>query len=119
MENDAILAGAEIGETISIKDDEFLSTVFKLAEKVNLTTTIPINTGKHVYKHWTCVMEKRGALHPLMDPFKMEANKDIIPDYSEDMCPKTLDVLSRTVYIGLNPDMDEATIANIIAEIRK
>ena len=64
-------------------------------------------------------MEKRGAFHHLMDPYKMEANRDIIPDYREDMCPKTLDILERTVYIGLNPDMDEATVQHIIDEIRK
>ena len=80
---------------------------------------IPINTGKHVYKNWTQIMEKRGAYHPLMDPFKMEANKDIIPDYREDMCPKTLDILSRTVYVGLSPDMDDERVGNIIKECRE
>jgi len=34
----------------------------------------------------------------------MEANKDIIPEYKEDMCPETLDRLSRVVYIDINPD---------------
>ena len=80
---------------------------------------IPINTGKHVYKNWTQIMEKRGAYHPLMDPFKMEANKDIIPDYREDMCPKTLDILSRTVYVGLSPDMDDERVEAIIKECRE
>lgn len=80
---------------------------------------VPINTGKHVYKNWTQIMEKRGAYHPLMDPFKMEANKDIIPDYREDMCPGTLDILSRTVYVGLSPDMSEERVGNIIKECRE
>lgn len=66
--------------------------------------TLPIDTGKHIYKHWTPVMEKRGAFNPLMDPFKMEANKEIVPDYREDMCPETLNKLSKVVYIGVNPD---------------
>lgn len=65
---------------------------------------LPIDTGRHVYINWTPIMEKRGALHPAMDPFKMEANKDIIPDYRKDMCPKTLDLLSRTVYFRVSPD---------------
>ena len=80
---------------------------------------VPINTGKHVYKNWTQIMEKRGAYHPLMDPFKMAANKDIIPDYREDMCPGTLDILSRTVYVGLSPDMSEERVGNIIKECRE
>ena len=69
-----------------------------------LTVTIPINTGKHIYTNWTQIMEKRGALHPAMDPFKMEANKDLQMDYTMDMCPKTLDLLARTAYIAINPD---------------
>lgn len=74
----------------------------------------PINTGKHIYKHWTAIMEKRGAYHPLMDPFKMEANKGIVPDYTEDMCPKTLEILARTVYIGIRPDMSEDEVNQFI-----
>ena len=63
-------------------------------------------------------MKKRGAYHPLMDPFKMEANKNIVPDYQEDMCPKTLDLLSRTVYIGTY-DMTEEQIAEFVENCRE
>lgn len=69
-----------------------------------LSITIPINTGKHIYTNWTQIMEKRGALHPAMDPFKMEANQGLQSDYTMDMCPKTLDLLARTAYIAINPD---------------
>lgn len=80
---------------------------------------VPINTGKHIYKHWTAIMEKRGAYNPLMDPFKMEANKDIIPDYTDDMCPKTLEILARTVYVGIHPDMKDEQVAQLISECRE
>ena len=78
--------------------------------------TIPINTGKHVYTNWTQIMEKRGALHPAMDPFKMEATRGLQMDYTMDMCPNTLDLLKRTAYVGINPDWDEAAVQRI-AEI--
>ncbi len=78
----------------------------------------PINTGKHVYSNWTPIMNKCGAFHPAMDPFKMEANKDIVPDYKPDMCPKTLDILARTVYISLNPDMTKEQIDEIVAKCK-
>lgn len=81
--------------------------------------TVPINTGKHIYKYWTAIMEKRGAYNPLMDPFKMEANKDIIPDYTDDMCPKTLEVLARTVYVGIHPDMKDEQVTQLIGECRE
>lgn len=63
-----------------------------------------INTGKHVYSNWESIMEKRGHLNPLMDPFKFEANKNVVPDYKKDMCPKTLDLLSRAVNIAISPE---------------
>ncbi len=72
--------------------------------------TLPIDTGKHVYTNWTPIMEKRGAFHPLMDPFKMEANRNLNHHYTLDMCPKTLDLLARTVYIAINPDWKEKDI---------
>lgn len=81
--------------------------------------TVPINTGKHIYKYWTAIMEKRGAYNPLMDPFKMEANKDIIPDYTDDMCPKTLEILARTVYVGIHPDMKDEQVTQLISECRE
>lgn len=80
--------------------------------------TVPINTGKHVYRNWTPIMNKVGALHPLMDPFKMEANHDIVPDYREDMCPRTLDLLSRVVYISVNPDWTTEALDAKVAQLR-
>ena len=64
-------------------------------------------------------MNKRGALHPLMDPFKMEANRDIVPDYREDMCPYTLDLLSRVVYISVDPDWTKEMMNEKIAAVKK
>ena len=79
--------------------------------------TVPIDTGKHVYTNWTQVMEKRGALHPLMDPYKMEANRGAQSDYTPDMCKATLDLLSRTAYLAVNPDWDERAVENVAAAL--
>ena len=108
-------------------DGDLATTIafaFDTAEKANKFAeakgaTVPINTGKHIYKHWTAIMNKRGAYNPLMDPFKMEANKNIVPDYTEDMCPKTLEILARTVYVGINPDMTDEQVAQLIYECRQ
>lgn len=69
-----------------------------------LSITIPINTGKHIYTNRTQIMEKRGALHPAMDTFKMKENQGLQMNYTMDMCPKTLDYLARTAYVSINPD---------------
>ncbi len=93
----------DCGTTVAFQfDSEEKARKFATAEGVG--GGLPIDTGKHVYKHWTPIMEKRGAVHPLMDPFKMEANKDIVPDYRQDMCPDTLERLSKVVYVGVDPE---------------
>lgn len=81
-----------------------------------LGITVPIDTGKHIYTEWTQIMERRGALHPAMDPFKMKENQGLQMDYTKDMCPKTLDYLARTAYIGINPDWTEEEL-NSVAKI--
>lgn len=80
--------------------------------------TLPIDTGRHVYTNWEPIMKKRGACHPAMDPFKMEANREIVPDYRADMCPETLDLLARSVYVGVNPDHGERELQEKIAALR-
>ena len=96
----------DLGTTLAIRFDN-KEKALAVAKDPGVKGTVPINTGKHVYTNWTPILTKTGALNPLMDPFKMEANKDIIPDYRLDMCEKTLDLLSRTVYIGVDPDWTE------------
>ena len=93
----------DCGTTIAIQfDSEEKARKFATSEGVH--GGLPIDTGKHVYRNWKAIMEKRGACHPLMDPFKMEANKDFVPDYHENMCPETLRILSQVVYVGVSPD---------------
>jgi dTDP-4-amino-4,6-dideoxygalactose transaminase len=91
----------DLGTTVAILFDS-AEEAERFGESVNAKPAI--HTGKHVYSNWEPILERRGAFHPLMDPFKMEANKNIIPDYTADMCPITLDLLSRAVYIEINPD---------------
>ena len=78
--------------------------------KATVGNIMPIDTGKHIYNHWTAILEKRGALHPLMDPFRFPANAPFVPDYAHEDYPATLDLLSRTVYLMIDPDWTEAFI---------
>ncbi|MBO4325929.1 MAG: DegT/DnrJ/EryC1/StrS family aminotransferase [Clostridia bacterium] len=81
--------------------------------------TVPIDTGKHIYTNWTQIMEKRGALHPAMDPFLMKENRGLQHDYKPDMCPRTLDLLSRTAYLLISPEWDEAEMVRIAEIMRR
>ena len=111
----------DCGTTLALRFDtaeECRAYAAKCAEG-GIGLTIPIDTGKHVYTNWTQIMEKRGALHPAMDPFKMEANQGLQMDYTMDMCPRTLDLLNRTAYVGINPDWTEEDIANVAAVLNR
>lgn len=110
--------GGDCGILIPIQfDTEEEARRFATAE--GIYGTLPIDTDKHVYSNWTPILQQRGAFHPLMDPFKMEVNRDIIPPYSKDCCPKTLDILSKVVYIGVDPDADQAALDARVAQIRQ
>jgi len=109
----------DLGTTLAFRFATVEETVAfqKKLESVGIGTTRPIDTGKHVYSNWTPIMNKCGAAHPAMDPFKMEANKGLGQDYTADMCPKTLDYLSRTLYLGIDPEMDTAALDALAGKI--
>lgn len=78
--------------------------------------TRPIDTGRHVFSNWEPILKKRGAHHPGRDAWKLT---DLDYNYTEDMCPKTLDVLKRSVYIGMRPDRKAKETKALVAAIRK
>jgi len=90
----------------------------KFASADGIKGVLPIDTGKHVYTHWTPILEKRGAINPRMNPFLMEENKNLNHHYALDMCPKTLEYLSKTVYISIHPDWSEEQIERMIDAFR-
>ncbi|MDF2685317.1 MAG: hypothetical protein K0S55_498, partial [Clostridia bacterium] len=79
----------------------------------------PINTGKHVYTNWSPIMEKRGAHCNGHNPYLIPLNADLNMNYTKEMCNKTLDILSRSVYMPLHCDWSEDTISNKIELCKK
>ena len=84
------------------------------AETDGINGWLPINSDKHVYSNWDPVISKRGAFNKYMNPFNMQRNKKINVNYTKEMCPRTLDILSRTVNISINPDWSEGKVSEII-----
>ncbi|KKL74165.1 hypothetical protein LCGC14_2067640, partial [marine sediment metagenome] len=58
----------------------------------------PYDTGKHVYSRWEPILNKRGSHHPQLDPYRFAKRKIT---YSEDMCPRSLDIMARSVVVGV------------------
>jgi 8-amino-3,8-dideoxy-alpha-D-manno-octulosonate transaminase len=72
---------------------------------------------RHVYCYWEYVMEKRSAdAHgrPWTSPLH-----DASRTYSPDMCPRTLDILGRTVIISLSQTFEDHHADWIVQAIRK
>jgi len=58
----------------------------------------PIDSGRHVYSNWEPIMTRHGAHCEKLNPFKWAKRKI---EYAPDMCPRSLDILGRTVLIGV------------------
>lgn len=75
-------------------------------------------TGRHNYTEWDPILNKQGAHHPDLNPYNLPQNKGCRMDYSKDMCAKSLDILARTVFIGLKPDQSDEQIDTLIQAIK-
>jgi len=63
----------------------------------------PIDSGRHVYSNWEAIMGRRGSYHRALDAFKRPENRASKARYEPDMCPRTIDILSRTVFLNVHP----------------
>ena len=74
------------------------------AEGVDVATVY--NDGfpdRHIYSYWDAILEKRSP-HPTGYPWNDPAYKGNV-EYSKDMCPQTLDILSRTLRFDFHMNM--------------
>jgi dTDP-4-amino-4,6-dideoxygalactose transaminase len=70
----------------------------------------PIDSDRHIYSNWDPILARRGSYHPALNAFARPENAASEVEYSEDMCPRTLDLLSRAVFIDLHPDSTAAAV---------
>jgi dTDP-4-amino-4,6-dideoxygalactose transaminase len=80
---------------------------------------LPIDSGKHVYTNWDCLLEKNIGHHPAMNPFFFEANKGLRMEFGAEVCAKTLQLLKQVVYIGISPDWTDAELKDRITTCQK
>jgi len=72
---------------------------------------------RHIYSYWDSILTKTGATskgYPWKDP----AYKGHV-EYSKDMCPRTLDILSRCLRLSIHMNMTEQNILEIAEAINK
>ena len=72
---------------------------------------------RHIYRYWEYVMDKFSS-DPLGRPWTSPAH-DQDRTYTPDMCPRTLDILGRTVLIGITQRYEDHHVEWVIAAIKK
>ena len=98
-------------------ESEALARAFAKAKGVG--GGVRIDSAKHVYSDWDPILEHRIGHHPSMNPYRMPQNKGLRLNYTKDMCPRTLDILKRTVFVNLHPDWTAAKVRVRITACRK
>ena len=82
-----------------------------------MPSVIAGKTGRHTYTEWDQILIGEGAAHPLMNPYKMDANQKCRRTVTKDMLPRSLDILGRTVMIPTDPCHSEEQIGKMIRNI--
>ncbi len=72
---------------------------------------------RHIYTNWDYVLQKQGASE-VDNPWNCQSYKGNV-EYSKDMCPKTIDFLSRAVSISLHQSLTSADCQDAVKAIHK
>lgn len=72
----------------------------------------------HIYAHWKHIMDKVTAT-PEGCPYTCPYHKGKSVEYREDMCPNTLEYLSRSIHLDVPPQITEQDCDMIARGIRK
>lgn len=74
----------------------------------------PVDLDRHVYTKWTPMMRHRGSYHPERDPLQV-----MDYHYHEDMCPRTLDYLGRSVHIPTKVDRSPEEFSALVEALKQ
>ena len=72
----------------------------------------------HIYAFWEHIL-KRKSSSPDGCPWTCEKNAPHIPNYTPDMCPRTLDLMGRVVMIGVDREWTDSDCDQVAAAINK
>ena len=75
----------------------------------------PDNEDYHVYAHWTPIMNQRGFTKD-SGPWRSHPRPI---KYSQDMCPKSLALLGRSVAMEVSPELDNTMVEELAEALNK
>lgn len=109
-----------ISAAIIVRDQELASRYAEVLQAEGLGAGTAYNEGfpdRHIYSYWDSILDKNSP-HPTGYPWKDPAYKGSV-EYSRDMCPRTLSILSRALRFGFNVNMREEHAQLMAAAINK
>jgi len=72
----------------------------------------------HLYAYWEQILEQK-TVTPECCPFTCPYYEGELPPYSEDMCPRTLDLIGRAVFVSVDQWWTPGDCDNIARAINK
>ena len=74
----------------------------------------PERTDYHVYYHWTPILNKR--MWSARGPWDLHEGE---VRYERDMCPRTLELLGRSLQVHISPDLTDENVAEMTEALNK
>jgi 8-amino-3,8-dideoxy-alpha-D-manno-octulosonate transaminase len=106
-------AAGDCGTTLHFQFDTAEAAIrFEhLLDERGVYASRPIDSGRHVYSNWEFIMRKTSICDPgcAWDCPHYRAKVE----YAPDMCPNTLDILSRTVAISTDPFWTQGEVGSL------
>ena len=109
-----------VSAAIIVRDQELAKRYAEALQAEGLGAGTAYNEGfpdRHIYSYWDSILDKNSH-HPSGYPWKDPAYKGNV-EYSRDMCPRTLSILSRALRFGFNVNMREEHAELMAAAINK
>ncbi|MGC9522786.1 MAG: DegT/DnrJ/EryC1/StrS family aminotransferase [Anaerolineae bacterium] len=108
----------DCGTTLALmfEDEPTMRRFVRGCQETGVRADTPIDSGRHVYTNWEPVLNKRGSHQPALDAYNLA---EAPVEYSKDMCPRTLDVLSRTAYLYTDPQRPREDLEAMIDAVRR
>ncbi len=109
-----------VSAAIIVRDQELAKRYAEALQAEGLGAGTAYNAGfpdRHIYSYWDSILNKNSH-HPSGYPWKDPSYKGNV-EYSRDMCPQTLSILSRALRFGFNVNTQEEHAKLMAAAINK
>jgi len=109
-----------VSAAIIVRDHKLAKRYAEALKAEGLGAGTAYNEGfpdRHIYSYWDSILDKNSP-HPSGYPWNDPAYKGNV-EYSRDMCPQTLSILSRALRFGFNVNMREEHARRMARAINK